>query len=162
MQTFSGENAARIRDWLREFDGIAKLCAWIDAHKLLYCRQLLRGPAKLFIQTKNCSKSWNSLQSALRKEFSMTVNSYHVHRQLRRRKKRPTESYQQYIYRMIEIANPIKIDESSIINYIIDGIDDNPVNKTILYEAKSVRHLKEKLQIYERMKEAEYPEPSFE
>ena len=45
------------------------------------------------------------------------------------------------------------MEDSSTIKYIIDGIQDDEINKTMLYGAKNVRELKEKFTLYETMKE---------
>lgn len=41
---------------------------------------------------------------------------------------------------------------SAVIQYIIDGIVDDEVNKTILYGAETISQLKAKLNTYEKMK----------
>ena len=50
---------------------------------------------------------------------------------------------------MLGIASQMNMEEAAKIRYIIDGIRDKEVNKTILYGAKSIKELKENLIIYE-------------
>ncbi|KYN10449.1 hypothetical protein ALC57_17410 [Trachymyrmex cornetzi] len=59
-----------------------------------------------------------------------------VHRELAQCKKAANESSQKYIYKMLDIAAQANVDTRSVIQYIIDGVQDDAVNKTILYEAK--------------------------
>lgn len=80
------------------------------------------------------------------------MDSHAVHRELSRRKKTIDESYQAYIYKMLEIAAQANIDTPSVIRYIIEGIQDDAVNKTILHGAKTIRELKEKFVQYEAIK----------
>ena len=53
------------------------------------------------------------------------------------------------MYRMLGIASQMNMEEAAKIRYIINGIRDKEVNKTILYGAKSIKELKENLIIYE-------------
>jgi len=46
---------------------------------------------------------------------------------------------------MKSIAAKIKMDEKTIIEYIIKGINDNKWDKNYLYDTKSIRELKKKL-----------------
>lgn len=45
------------------------------------------------------------------------------------------------------------MENSTIVKYIIDGIQYDEINKTLLYSAKSVREMKEEFILYENMKE---------
>ncbi|KAK9720011.1 zinc finger associated protein [Popillia japonica] len=53
---------------------------------------------------------------------------------------------------MREIAAQGNIEEDALIDYVVDGIIDEEMNKTILYGAKSIGELKEKLKQYEKLK----------
>lgn len=48
---------------------------------------------------------------------------------------------------MLEISSQTKVEMSAVIQYIIDGISDDEVNKVILYGAKSILELMHKLYI---------------
>lgn len=61
-------------------------------------------------------------------EFGRTINSKQVHRELVRTKKKNDESYHEYIYKMMEIASHADIETEIKIQYIIEGIPDDPVN----------------------------------
>lgn len=86
-------------------------------------------------------------------EFSQTVDAHKIHKELSRKIKKSTETCYEYIYQMFEIAKQVDMGDSVIIKYIIDGIQDEEINKTVLYGAKNVRELKEKFILYETMKE---------
>lgn len=45
---------------------------------------------------------------------------------------------------MKEIASQGEIEDRALRQYIIDGIDDNMPNKSVLYGAKSTKEFKEK------------------
>ncbi|KAL0273601.1 UNVERIFIED_CONTAM: hypothetical protein PYX00_006234 [Menopon gallinae] len=55
---------------------------------------------------------------------------------------------------MLEISSQTEIDIESVLQYIIDGIPDEQVNKSVLYGARDIREFKHKLTIYESMKRA--------
>ena len=58
------------------------------------------------------------------------------------------------IYQIFEIAK--EVEDSAIIKYIIDGIQDDEINKTVLYGAKNIHKLKEKFMLYTQGYEGEY------
>jgi len=53
---------------------------------------------------------------------------------------------------MLEIAAQADVDTRSVIQYIIEGVQDDPVNKTVLHGAKMIRELKERFIQYEAIK----------
>lgn len=53
---------------------------------------------------------------------------------------------------MLEIPAQADVDISSVIQYIIKGVPDNPVNKTVLHGAKTIRELKERFIQYDAIK----------
>lgn len=85
-------------------------------------------------------------------EFAKTVNSKQMHTQLMQVKKKNDESYQAYVYRVLEIASNIEIETNVKIQNAIDGIIDDGTNKSILYGARSTKELRERLTLYEAQK----------
>jgi len=53
------------------------------------------------------------------------------------------------MYRMMEIASHADIELEAKIQYIIEGISDEPLSKTILYGAKNITDLRKRLTQYE-------------
>lgn len=104
---------------------------------------LLQGSAKIFANFEKCTKTWKKFKNALIEEFGEAVDSYKIHQELLRRKKKPDESFQSYIYKMIELATQARVKTRATIQNIVAGIQDDPANKTILYGAKTIRELKE-------------------
>lgn len=82
-------------------------------------------------------------------EFSKTVNSKQVHENLSSIKKKGDESYQAYVYRVLEIASHGDIELEAKIQYIINGIQDEEANKSILCAATTIKKLRKKLAQYE-------------
>ncbi|GFU74327.1 hypothetical protein TNCV_654521 [Trichonephila clavipes] len=61
---------------------------------------------------------------------------------------RPNETVFQYLVAIRELANRGHgfLDETSIMEYCIDGIPDSPSNKLILYGCTTIQEFKEKLE----------------
>ncbi|XP_025268296.1 uncharacterized protein LOC112639222 [Camponotus floridanus] len=152
LETFSGDDRTNVKRWIKDFKEMAVLCEWSDIQKVAYAKRLLRGSAKLFVNYEKCTKTWKKLRRALIEEFANIVNGHAVHQELSRRKKTSDESYQAYIYKMLEIAAQADVDTQSVIQYIIEGIQDDAVNKTVLHGAKTIRELKERFTRYEAIK----------
>ena len=95
------------------------------------------------------ANSWNKLKKSLAIEFASTINSKQVHRKLSSVKKKGDESFQEYIYRVLEIASHAEIELEAKIQYIIDGVPDQEANKSILYGASTIKELRKKFAHYE-------------
>lgn len=61
------------------------------------------------------------------------------------------ESVHEYYLKMKELATRGNIDYKSLMQYVIDGINDSDTNKIILYGANNTKEYKDKLRIYEIM-----------
>ncbi|KAK2578841.1 hypothetical protein KPH14_012196 [Odynerus spinipes] len=53
---------------------------------------------------------------------------------------------------MLDIAAQAHLDKAMVIDYTIDGVQDEEVYKAVLYGAKTIRELKEKFGLYEKMR----------
>ncbi|KAF8785875.1 hypothetical protein HNY73_011372 [Argiope bruennichi] len=64
---------------------------------------------------------------------------------------KPYETLQEYFLAMRDLAHKGSLDESSLIDNVINGIPDSSNNKIILYGCKSISEFKDKLKIYEKL-----------
>jgi len=88
------------------------------------------------------------------KEFKAEVNSAQLHKLLSERKIKNNESVQEYLLKMKEIASRGSVDNCALMQYVIDGINDLSVSKSIFYNAKDLKEFKEKLKCYEKIRKA--------
>lgn len=65
-------------------------------------------------------------------EFDVKITDADIHRQLARRRRKKEETVQQYFLTMKEIASRGNITDDSLMEYVIDGIDGDDSDKTIL------------------------------
>ncbi|XP_033176954.1 uncharacterized protein LOC117151736 isoform X2 [Bombus impatiens] len=152
LEKFSGDDLLSINRWIEDFEEMAELCGWSDIHMVDFAKELLTGSAETFVQQEQCTESWAKLKKAMKDKFENVVSDQQIHRELARRTKKPDESLQQYMYSMRETAEQGKVDIQSQIDYIIQGIPDEVINKVILYGARNMQQLKECLKQYEAMK----------
>ncbi|XP_055589210.1 uncharacterized protein LOC129741495 [Uranotaenia lowii] len=153
LEKFSGERTDRdVHDWLEEFENTSDNFGWSDAHKFVYGRRLLKGTAKLFVNSSSGLNCWESLKTALEEEFGAKVSSAEIHELLRSRKKKNDESFLQYIYHMQNIAKRARVEEDAICEYVANGVNDIAVNKICLYGANTIAELKVRIKQYEKMK----------
>lgn len=134
MNTFSGEDNYRIEVWIDDFEQHAVLFQLSDFDKLILAKKLLRGAAKLLLRSIFVP-TWDDLKDALENEFGSRLSSKEAHNLLKTTKKRSDQSMRDYVLRMREVGVTNKIDKESIIQYIIDGINDGQANKVMLFGA---------------------------
>lgn len=111
LTSFSGNGHQAVDEWLDEFESNATAVGWDGLQKYIYAKQLLKGAAKMFIRSQRSVVSWDMLKQALRQEFGVNISSIDVHRALRNRRKRPNEDFREYLYCLMEIGAPIRLDE---------------------------------------------------
>lgn len=151
LETYSGDGSKNFERWVTNFEETADMCKWTDTQKVIYAKRLLRGSAKLFVNFECSCKTWKELKKSLKAEFATTANSKDVHRQLSLVRKQNDESFQEYIYRVLDIASHAEIEQEAKIQYIIDGIKDAEVNKVVLYGATTIKELRKKFVHYEAL-----------
>ncbi|KAG6442422.1 hypothetical protein O3G_MSEX002379 [Manduca sexta] len=141
--------------WALDIEENAEIFGWSDQQRLIMARRSLTGTAALWLRSEKIHKTFNELKTAVLKEFPDVINVKEMHEMMSSRKKRRDETYYQYMLTMKELGKRAKFPDYVSIQYIIDGIVDNPVNKTILYGVTTYPSLKEKLIIYENIKKTQ-------
>ncbi|GFY59281.1 hypothetical protein TNIN_392281 [Trichonephila inaurata madagascariensis] len=84
--------------------------------KIICVKRLLQGPVKTFVQTLHNIFTYTSLKAALIEEFADLFSSYDIHKEMKKRRLRPTESLFEYFLAMREIASKAHfiLDEQSL------------------------------------------------
>lgn len=153
LPTFTGDRESLdVQRFVADFEESSVLFGWNDLQKLVFAKRLMRGPAKMFVNNSGNLNTWKSLKTALLTEFTQVVSSVDVHEALRKRKKRSTETFLEFIYAMQAIACKGGVDERSTCEYIVRGIEDDPRNKVCLLGVSTIAELKIQLKKYELLK----------
>lgn len=139
--------------WLQDIEDNAELFEWSPTQKLIVARRGLTGTAELWVKSEKVFKTFDDLKTALLKEFPESLNVKEIHEVMSARKKKKEESYYEYMLVMKELGKRGKFADYVAIQYIVDGIVDHEPNKAILYGASTYPVLKERLAIYENMKQ---------
>ncbi|XP_078051386.1 uncharacterized protein LOC144477531, partial [Augochlora pura] len=150
---FTGDDRLPIEKWIADFEELSTLLEWNDVQMLLYGKRMLKGSAKQFVTYETGLTSWKILKKRLKHEFETEVNSAIVHAQLAKRKRRQNESARQYIGALQEIASQGNVEDEALIEHIINGIQDEEMNKTMLYGACSLHEMRKRLELFDRRKE---------
>lgn len=149
LEKFTGETTQTVTEWVTNFENIATTCGWNDIQKYLFARKLLQGAARKAMEADKAVIDYGKLVALLKKEFETELTSYEIHRKLMFKKKSSSESYLEYFYDMRKIGP--KLDEVSMVRYIVDGLPGDQNGKSILYDAKTLDELKSKLKVYGTM-----------
>lgn len=103
----------------------------------------------MLIKSEGVIKTWKKLKTILQDEFLDKVSSAQLHEILIKRKSTKEETVQEYHYAMKKLAARGKVESEALIQYVIDGITDDMLNKLILYGTKKLADFKERLKVYE-------------
>ena len=160
IRPFTGEHDFTLVQWIDEIENNCKLMKWTPLETFILGKKLLRGLAKTFIRSEPGIREWAQLKRALAKEFPQKLNSAKVHEKLSKRKMKKEESVHEYFLIMKEIANRGTVENEALIQYVIDGIQDDPQNKSVLFGVTKISAFKEKLRIYEDIRKKSKQQPS--
>lgn len=154
MRSFNGNDTYSVTKFLSDVEeNFSFFPAVNETHKIIFLKSVLKGPAKNFINSQKGLTTYDAIKKALIAEFECRVNSADLHAQLQKRKMRNSETLFEYLIAIREIASRGNncIDESSIIDYCINGIPDSMNNKIVLYGCNTIAEFKEKLRVYEKI-----------
>ncbi|KAH8360398.1 hypothetical protein KR200_004018, partial [Drosophila serrata] len=141
VSQFSGSGVPNIDLWIEEMEDCSATVEWSPLQQYVYAKQLLCGAAKMFVRSQRNIKDWESLKLALLQEFGVQVSTAEIHRRLGKRRQQKSESLQEYLYALMEIAKPIRLEDESLIEYFVEGIPDARLNKSMLYQARNLKEL---------------------
>ncbi|XP_046599255.1 uncharacterized protein LOC124295072 [Neodiprion lecontei] len=130
---FSGDDKLLVKKWIDEFEDMSGLLQWDNLQRAIYAKRLLKGSAKQYIALQKELTTWKSMKKSLLKEFENKVNSAMVHLQLSKRKRQANETPRQDVYAMNTIASQGDVEKEAVMQYVIDGIQDDEAAKSILY-----------------------------
>lgn len=154
VMKFSGQDSTHpISKWIQDIEDNAEIFDWTETQKLLVARRSLSGTAALWQRSEKIYKTWEDLKSAIIKEFPDTVDIKTIHELMSNRTKMPNESCIEYMLVMKELGKRGKMPAYVAIKYIVDGIQDREINKVMLYGVTTYIELKEKIKIYETVKQ---------
>lgn len=151
LEKFSGEGERGVESWIKHFEDVSQTCKWNDIQKYLFARKLLTGAARGAVEADPAAINFELLLTLLRTEFPEELSTIEIHDKLVNRKKKSSETYLEYYYEMQRMGKK-KMDDKSMIQYIVNGIPDSSQGKAILYDAATLKNLKEKLKTYETMR----------
>lgn len=146
----SGDDNKNTARWFDSFEEFAALARLSDVHKYIYCRRLMRGSAKSVVDTFMGVASYQELKEKILEEFGADASLAKVHRLLSNRKKNSNESSKQYYIHMKKLG--MGLEPELIVQYVIEGIDDDEMNKIMLYGVKAGPQFNEKLELYDLIK----------
>ncbi|GBL82273.1 hypothetical protein AVEN_252448-1 [Araneus ventricosus] len=120
-------------------------------HQVTFVKKCLTGPALTLMRSIRGITNWEQMKQHLLDEFSDKINGLQLHKMMESRRMKPFETLQEYFLAMRDLAHKGSLDDSSLIEYVVNGIPDSSNNKIILYGCKSIPEFKEKLKIYEKL-----------
>lgn len=153
---FSGTEMYSVEKWIADFDEMADCMGLTDLQRFVLAKKKLTGLANVSLGTVSHITGWKTLKQFLVKEFKKKENSAVIHETLRARKRKTGENVLEYFLVMREIGAKANLDMEAIITHTVNGINDNGPDKTLLYGARTMEDFREKLRIYQGLKDAKY------
>lgn len=121
-----GENAIRAEVWIKKIDSLRENYGWDSKVTMLYAAMRLRGAASFWYETAETSLTgWEAFKEELQANFPDIVSRMEIHDLLKNRKRKADESIEYYFHKTVAIGKRAKLDNETIMEYIINGLDDD-------------------------------------
>lgn len=155
---FSGGDTCDANRWLAEFESTCDALGGDDTFKLRCIRQLMEAgtEAEWFLRVDN-SVNFREFRTSFLENFGYRYSVAEVIDKLRKTTfEKSKMSVTGYILRMQEIASRVNIEESQVVQLIIDGFQDRTANVAVLYPARNLADLKKLSRRYAQLRDM-YP-----
>ncbi|GBN74107.1 Transposon Ty3-I Gag-Pol polyprotein, partial [Araneus ventricosus] len=150
IMPFNGDSHQSIEKWIELFEDV-NMFNLSDLHKLVFGKRSLKGKAKLYMQSETDVNSWEKLKDLLLSEFGYSCNSAELHEMLSKRKLKDDESLEEYCLKMKQLCTRGNVEDTALMQYVINGIPDSVFRKSILYGSQNLSEFKQKLRVYDKM-----------
>lgn len=149
---FSGDGNEEVDAWIVDMESTAVALGWSQQQLFVYGKNNLKGTARLAMSGRHQVTSWLTLKKCLKEEFQREVTMIEIHRTMVSRKWRKEESLLHYYYEMQRLGARGLLSDVDVIRYIIEGIQDTPYNKAVLYGCTGLTEFKKKLEMYQQIR----------
>jgi ribonuclease HI len=152
IKPFSSKDNYSIEAFISDIEDIFDLYQITNpVSQVLFVKKCLTGPALTLIRSIRGITNWEQMRKHLLEEFSDKINGLQLHNMMQARRLKSFETLQEYFLAMRDLGHKGSLDDSSLFDYVINGIPDSSNNKIMLYGCKTILEFKEKLKIYEKI-----------
>ncbi|XP_036347413.1 uncharacterized protein LOC118756776 [Rhagoletis pomonella] len=120
------------QQFVTKVEQLQQVYRWKNETVLLAVQHKMKGIAKNWLDAQPVFGSWSDFVRMLLQDFPYTVTAADIHRELAARRRKPNEPLIEYFYEMLTIGRRGGVDEESINSYIINGLNDSALTRTLL------------------------------
>ncbi|XP_036340627.1 uncharacterized protein LOC118749995 [Rhagoletis pomonella] len=118
--------------FINKIEQLRLIYLWSEDEILFASQHKLKVVAADWADAQPPFSSWPLFVGALKADFPSEVNVAEVHREMDRRKRKHNESMKDYYYNMLNMGRRANMDQASINSYIIGGLNDVNLSRTLL------------------------------
>lgn len=113
-------------EWIKEIENLGSIHKWSPYHLLLYASMRLAGVAKIWYEySLESISNWYDFKKGLISNFPRSTDTASIHSKLIEKKRGSYEMLEEYFHCTVQLAKRIKLDDDSIKDYLIRGLDDS-------------------------------------
>ncbi|KAK9738719.1 hypothetical protein QE152_g9632 [Popillia japonica] len=144
-------NSSNASQWIAAAENLANIFKWDNRTLLFNAITKLNGAAKMWFEgIQRKIYDWESFKQQLLLDFPDATDDADIHFELSKRRKRPDESFEHFIYDMKAIAAKGTLNDNTVLKYIIGGISDRDLAKSLAINSPyDTRDLLMKIKNYE-------------
>jgi len=147
LRNFSGDDHVGVHARIREVDLAVDIHGLSDPQRCVLGSRKLQGSARSYTMYEKTT-TWKELSECLLKVFRFQMTNHEVAKQLQSRSLLKGKSLLQYFIAMRNIARQGTFEDTDVIKYIVDGLQDHTGCAAPLYYCVSLDELREKMMRY--------------
>ncbi|XP_055706366.1 uncharacterized protein LOC129803669 [Phlebotomus papatasi] len=111
------------REWINKIETLGQVYKWTSSQMLLYASLRVKGPAQNWLEAaEGTVDSWEVFKRDLEANFPKHLRESEVHEKLNARKRRPSETLEEYYHEKVKMARRIHLGDETIKEYLIKGL----------------------------------------
>lgn len=121
------------REWINKIETLGQIYKWTSSQMLLYASLRVKGPAQNWLEAaEGTVDSWEVFKRDLEANFPKHLRESEVHEKLNARKRRPSETLEEYYHEKVKMARRIHLGDETIKEYLIKGLP-NAADRKVLW-----------------------------
>lgn len=119
-----------IENWVQRADRLKRIFNWSDALIILASATRLKGAARLWYdRSLELGATWIDFCNEIVRKFHVEMNETDIHRKMGKRKQRPGETAEEYLYDMMMLGEGYRLTSAAIVRYALEGLAERDLVK---------------------------------
>lgn len=153
FRNYEDEEKQNIFEWIRQFDALCETACWDEFDKVTNLIKSLDENVKELMMTVD--RKYETVKAMLLERYGWNWTPGRALRRMMVRRRTETETIRDYIMDMRRLGRAAKLDEETIVQFVVDGTQYDDMTQWFLRRAINFREVREGMEYADRKRERE-------